>query len=51
MTRVEASTAAVFRNDCAPGSRFSAGTRTSSSSISACQTARSEPLPSITRAR
>jgi len=31
----------------APGSRFSSGTRTSDSMISACQTERSDPLPSI----
>jgi hypothetical protein len=31
----------------APGSRFSSGTRTPDNVISACHTARSDPLPSI----
>jgi len=38
------STAAQSLNEFAPVSRFSAGTRTASSLISACQTARSDAL-------
>ena len=48
--RVPASTRAVSRKLFAPGSRFASGTRTSVRVISACHTARSEPLPSIRRA-
>ena len=50
VARVPASTRAVSAKDCAPGSRFAAGTRTPSSVMWACQTARSDPLPSMTLA-
>ena len=48
VARVVASTRLVSRNDRAPGSRFSAGTRTLSRMMSACHTARSDTFPSIT---
>ena len=45
--RVVASTRPVSRNDVAPGSLFSAGTRTPVRVMSACHTERSASLPSI----
>ena len=48
MLRVVARTRVVSLNERAPGSRFSAGTRTFSSVISACHTERSDTFPSMT---
>jgi hypothetical protein len=48
--RVPASTRPASLKLFGPGSRFSSGTRTPDRVISACQTARSDPLPSIRRA-
>ena len=48
--RVVARTRVVSLNERAPGSRFSAGTHTFSSVISACHTERSDTFPSMTRA-
>ena len=46
--RVVARTLVVSLNERAPGSRFPAGTQTSSSVMSACHTERSDTFPSMT---